>query len=307
MKCRFPISIKKPNGEVVSVPCGQCVHCRLNKSRQWSIRMTHEQLKYGDKSCFLTLTYDDKHLPKDQSIHKEHVQKFLKRLRKELGVEKVRYFACGEYGENGVYYGLVNGRPHYHLVLFGVPVDSPIFKNRHVHYENGKPCGWHADLASWSDPKTHEYYGKVHVGTVTPESTNYVAGYLLKKVQGKGAKEYYDSLGIEPEFALMSRRPGIGADYVYGHYDYYSKHRFVTIKGVKYPLPRFYADKLEKASFDVEKYKEYLLSQGWKPEELDRAIHAKALGFDPILWKQDGFQAEKNTIARLSLRRNANV
>lgn len=236
MRCSYPVLVKDSYGMIVHAPCGQCMACRLNYARQWSARITHEQLKYGDRSCFLTLTYDDDHLPADMSVHKRELSDFMKRLRKQLGVKKVRFFGCGEYGDTF-------GRPHYHVILFGVPVDSDIFRNRHIHYESGKPCGWHADLQAWSDPKTKTYKGKVHIGTVTSDSANYVCGYVTKKVKGKHAKEYYDSLGIEPEFVLMSRRPGIGQDYVVSHGDYYRIHPFVTIKGVKYPLPRYYVDK----------------------------------------------------------------
>lgn len=229
MKCTSPILVKDKHGLLCHAPCGQCLHCRLNYARQWSIRIAHERLKYGDNCCVLTLTYDDEHLPEDRSVHKSELQKFMKRLRKQVGSKRIRFFGVGEYGGHF-------GRCHYHCVCFGIPVDSAIFENRHVHYENGKPSGWHCDLASWKN-------GKVHIATLTPESANYVAGYILKKVKGKHASEYYANLGIEPEFVLMSRRPGIGQDYVVAHGDYYKVQPYVTIKGVKYPLPRYYVDK----------------------------------------------------------------
>lgn len=231
MKCRFPIERRnKLSGRVFKVPCGQCMVCRINHSRQWAGRIHNEQISYGDRSSFITLTYDNEHLPVDLSVHVDVLQRFLKRFRKDLGQKKIRYFGCGEYGDKF-------GRPHYHIIVFGVPVDSTIYQNRHQHYENGKPCGWHCDLRSWPN-------GKVHVGTVTYDSANYVAGYVLKKIRGKHAKEYYETLGIEPEFVLMSRMPGIGYQYVMIHADYYRDHPYLTIKGVKYPLPRYYKDKL---------------------------------------------------------------
>lgn len=295
MRCLSPILVRNKQGQLVSAPCGQCIHCRLNYARQWSIRIAHERLKYGSNCCFLTLTYSDQFLPADRSVHKSELQKFFKRLRKQLGVKKIRYFACGEYG------GLF-GRPHYHVCLFGVPVDSKIFRNRHVHYEKGKPCGWHADLDSWRDPDSHEYLGKVHVGSLTPESANYVAGYILKKVKGKYAAEYYANLGIEPEFVLMSRKPGIGEDYVVKHKDYYQVNRYVTIKGTKYPLPRYYVNKagvkfspLEAIQTKIDDYKKFhddCISKGM--------THSQMIQYaDDLL-----VQMEKETRAKLKMKGN---
>ena len=288
MRCLYPITVQNKQGQYVNAPCGQCIHCRLNQSRQWSIRITHEQLKYGDRSCFLTLTYDDEHLPADRSIHKRDLQLFLKRFRKQLGQKKIRYFGCGEYGDTF-------GRPHYHVIVFGVPVDADCFRNRHVHYEKGKPCGWHCDLDSWRN-------GKVHIGTVSSESANYVSGYVLKKVKGPQASEYYSTLGIEPEFVLMSRRPGIGSDYVVSHSDYYSIHRFATIKGVKYPLPRYSVEKVGKKRLSVDKMRDMLRRQGISEDRIDNCVKSICLGFDPLYTYENAVQSEKNTKARLHIR-----
>ena len=103
-------------------PCGQCMACRLNKQREKAMRIGHE-LQYHKESVFITLTYDPEHLPENGSLVKSDVQKFLKRLRKRLGVERVRYFLCGEYGELG-------NRPHYHLIVFGLSYnDTRIFED----------------------------------------------------------------------------------------------------------------------------------------------------------------------------------
>ena len=86
--------------------------CRIALSREWATRVLHES-DYWDHSCFTTLTYNNEHLPKDGSLHKDELQKFFKRLRKYLGDRKMKYFACGEYGDEG-------HRPHYHAILFGI-------------------------------------------------------------------------------------------------------------------------------------------------------------------------------------------
>ena len=87
----------------VVVPCGKCIGCRLDKSREWSIRCVNEASLH-DKNCFITLTYDDDHLPGDRSLHVEHFQKFMKRLRWHSDV-LIRFLHCGEYGaKNGRLY-----------------------------------------------------------------------------------------------------------------------------------------------------------------------------------------------------------
>lgn len=119
VKCVKPRVIKCADGQHRTVPCGQCIACRLNKVRDWTLRIMHEAKFYKD-NVFLTITYSPENLPADGSIHKEDLQLFLKRLRKALGEEKIRYFACGEYGEK-------YSRPHYHLIIFGIGQNHPIF------------------------------------------------------------------------------------------------------------------------------------------------------------------------------------
>lgn len=288
MRCTSPVLVTDSHGVLVHAPCGQCLHCRLNYARQWSIRIAHERLKYGDNTCVITLTYDDEHLPADRSVHKRDLQLFMKRLRKKLGVKTVRYFGVGEYG--GAF-----GRPHYHCVLFGVPVDSPVFGDRHIHYEKGKPCGWHCDFPVWEN-------GKTHIMPLTLDTANYVAGYILKKVKGKSAFEYYSSRGIEPEFVLMSRKPGIGQCYVNSHGDYYRVHPYVTIKGVKYPLPRYYVDKagvskstrsLESIKREKKRYADFCAE--YEAQGMSRAEILNL--YDELL-----LQEEKNTCAKLNLK-----
>ena len=112
----------------VTVPCGQCMSCRVNYTLSWKLRLLYE-LSNWDKAMFLTLTYSDEHLPDDLSIHKKELSSFFKRLRSELdydGKGKIKFYACGEYGEKG---GLVKAgqhagkfikRPHYHAIVFGL-------------------------------------------------------------------------------------------------------------------------------------------------------------------------------------------
>lgn len=109
MQCTKPVFLAR---EGLNVPCGKCMACRIARSREWTTRLIHE-LSYWDKASFVTLTYDNEHLPSDNSLSVRHWQLFMKRLRKQVEPLKIKYFASGEYGDKF-------GRPHYHAIIFGL-------------------------------------------------------------------------------------------------------------------------------------------------------------------------------------------
>jgi hypothetical protein len=222
----------------VTVPCGRCIGCRLEKSRQWAIRCIHEATLHDD-NCFLTLTYDNEHLPEDWSLHKDHFQKFIKRLRHHA--KKLRYFHCGEYGDE-------NRRPHYHAIIFGYDFPDKIpFKQD----ATGRLFLSETLQKLWP-------YGFSTIGDVTFESAAYVARYVLKKVTGDNAEKHYQVIDAEtgeihktePEYVTMSRRPGIAKEW-------YEKFKgdcypsdFITHRGMKMRPPAFYDKQLEKEEPD---------------------------------------------------------
>lgn len=193
---------KGTTGLPMRVPCGRCIGCRLERSRQWAVRMMHEASLY-DENCFVTLTYDDKHMPENGSLDKTAFPKFMKRLRKTGA--KARYFHCGEYGEQTL-------RPHYHACLFGFDFRDKI------------PWSTRGGSPVWRSPELERLwpFGQSEIGSVTFESAAYVARYVTKKITGQAAEEHYERLNpltgeliqVEPEFATMSRRPGIGAGWL---------------------------------------------------------------------------------------------
>lgn len=229
-QCYSTILVKDKYGTLMRVPCGQCINCRMNKARQWSIRIMHEAKKY-QRNAFVTLTYDDDHFPKDGSLNLKHLQDFFKRFRFNRK-KQVRYFACGEYGDRTF-------RPHYHVAFFNVGFDD--FKNL-----KASKGGFMARSNEWP-------FGFVHVGDLTIDSANYVAGYVLKKQTGKNSQMYED-LGIVPPFCVMSRRPGIGYDYVVENNAMLERNDFVVAKGVKYALPRYYKSKIAHAKVHFADY-----------------------------------------------------
>lgn len=279
MRCLKPVLVP----DVGFVPCGQCIPCRLNYARQWSIRIMDEA-KMSKKSCFLTLTYDEDHLPANRSVAKREVQLFLKRLRKAVAPDKIRFFASGEYGEH-------YQRPHYHLALFGIDVDSPVFVDRHY---SPKRKVFYARMPVWSN-------GFVAVGHLTVDSANYIAGYMVKKIKGKDAKEHYKNLGIESEFALMSRRPGIGGDFLEKQGQHLKEVDFCVCKGRKQPLPRYYRNKL----FSEDERDALLMKK--KSDEFDKWLADQENGvkyeyLTPEQEEEKRIQFERNFNARRNLK-----
>lgn len=216
MECVHKILIKKtPISDPIAVPCGQCIACRLNRASDWAVRIMHEKKMCGE-AAFVTLTYDDEHLPlvgNCATLVKRDVQLFIKRLRKEISPKKIRYYLCGEYGET--YH-----RPHYHCIIFGLSA----FAIRKLV------------TRIWQ-------FGFCHVGDVSYDSAAYVARYCTKLLTGP-KKEWYIERNILPEFSLMSRRPGIGASWLEKYGKEVKMHHNVVVKGKEVSPPRYYRDKV---------------------------------------------------------------
>lgn len=212
-------------GSELALPCGQCIGCRLERSRQWAMRCLHESELY-EMNCFITLTYDDAHLPKNGSVDVREFQLFMKRLRKEFG-DGIRFFHCGEYGEKFQ-------RPHYHACLFNFDFADKVFWQE----RNGNKLYISDDL--------NRIWGLGHaiIGDVTFESAAYVARYICKKITGDDAKAHYGDRS--PEYVTMSRGSkklgtgGIGK----GWYDKYKSDiypsDFAVIRGSKMRPPKYY-------------------------------------------------------------------
>lgn len=214
-----------PSGEVL-LPCGQCVGCRLERARQWAVRCMHEAELYS-QNCFITLTYDEAHLPKSGSLDVAEWQRFMKRLRKHVG-GGVRFYHCGEYGEQF-------GRPHYHALLFGYDFSDKVLL---------KEVG---GVKLFTSETLSKLWGKgfATCGAVTMESAAYVARYVMKKITGEAAAEHYG--GRKPEYTTMSRRPGVGRAW----FEKFSGDVFpsdeVIVNGRSCKPPRYYDNLLEKA------------------------------------------------------------
>jgi len=223
----------------VQVPCGQCIGCRLERSRQWAIRCVHEAQLHEDNS-FITLTYNNENLPPDGSLRLKDFQDFMKRLRARTGV-RIRFFHCGEYGPKF-------GRPHYHACLFGYD-----FPDRVYFKTVNKSRLYTSELLSSLWP-----VGFSTVGDVTFESAAYVARYIMKKVTGAKAEDHYWKIDemtgevseVRPEYTTMSRRPGLASEWYEQFHDDVYPDDFVVLRGNTYRPPKFYDRRFEIADPD---------------------------------------------------------
>ena len=235
-------------------PCGQCLPCRINKRRIWTHRLMLEGFCHKS-ALFVTLTYAPEHLPVGGNLDKRALQLFFKRLRKAVEPLRFRYYAAGEYGER-------YSRPHYHAIIFGL-------------------SRAHADLVRRSWP-----FGYVDIGAGERMSYQYVAGYVTKKYVKRCDR-------IVPEFATMSRRPGIGYPALQRICDLMDNPAFLQMihldkdvpKGLMHgakwwPFGRYLVDKLRQ-----------MIETGWTDEQWYLEIRQKYLdaigeGDTRVFWER---------------------
>lgn len=227
---------ERTDHEPVEIACGKCIGCRLEHSRQWALRCVQE-LSEHDDAMFLTLTYDERHIPTDHSLDKPEFQKFMKRLRKHAHPQKVRFFMAGEYGQGDELNKL--GRPHYHAIIFGYRFpDMELWKKSKTGH----------DLMMSEKLNQLWPYGNANIGQVNFESCAYVARYVTKKINGDLAEDHYirvdpctgELYKLEPEYCTQSRRPGIGKSW----YDKFKKDLQIDgriyERGHKMNMPKYY-------------------------------------------------------------------
>lgn len=259
----------KSVSQFIEIGCGQCVGCRLERSRQWANRCLLE-LEYHDSAYFVTLTYNDDFVPVSYygdpetgeaqpslTLRKRDFQLFMKRLRKAFPRDKIRFFSCGEYGPQTF-------RPHYHAIIYGLHLTDLIpfgrssqgfqyytsqslqnvWSRRDAPVQKGSVTPLTADAPFWTP------FGHVLVANVTWETCAYTARYVMKKLNGPEAL-FYSNFNIEPPFSLMSTHPGIARQWYDDHPDLYD-YEYISVStptgGKKFKPPRYY-DKLYDAEF----------------------------------------------------------
>ena len=253
--------------ETMEVACGQCLGCRLDRSRMWAARIVHETTlhQHTNGNCFVTLTYRPKyectpeqlgkglHIPPDWSLNKRHFQLFMKRLRKKYKDRKIKYYHCGEYGnvcKHGINLELVGcpmcnlGRPHYHVCLFNISFNEDL-----VPYQTETD-----GTERFTSPILMDLwgYGHVDVAKLEFQSAAYVARYCMKKITGDLAEDHYQSIDeygeikkLVPEYATMSN--GVGREWYEKYKDdlWPSDEMPVPGHGVVKKVPRYYEEILK--------------------------------------------------------------
>jgi hypothetical protein len=239
--------------EKISVPCGQCIGCRLRKSVDWAFRCEHE-LSLHKLNTFITLTYDDKHLKnpslptkEERAEGKTDYQRFLKSFRKLIYPLKIRFFLCGEYGET-------TWRKHYHAIIFGYDfMDKKQIQTGDV----SQPYYISETLGElWP-------HGNHLIADANFETAAYISRYITKKINGEKAENhynrvftdwneitgeitYFEEVQLEPEFITMSKRPAIGTGWFEKYQDDCYPSNYLVKDGHKYPVPKFYDVLLER-------------------------------------------------------------
>lgn len=262
----------------ISVRCNMCNGCRLDHKRDWGLRGMHENQMH-DNSQFVTLTYDEEHIPPGANLLKPDVQKFFKRLRKHLtenNQPKVRFMYCGEYGPK-------TSRPHYHAIIWGLNLTDLQYK---LTSDKGN-TEYSSDTLSTLWP-----HGTCTASNVTFATCSYVAGYMLKdtvnrhqNVRNAAVKDGHNYVGnyqktekaIDAEgnitkialpyenldvstgeittrerpYANYSSKPGIGRSWLEKYYKDCFPSDTIHHDGTAFPIPGYYYRALENIDPDL--------------------------------------------------------
>jgi len=241
MICMSPILITKPNQaqggqyQKLSVPCGKCGQCLITKRSEWIYRLNQES-KSAYSGHFITLTYDEEHVPiTDQgykTIIKTDLQLFIKRLRtyqtrKTRSDWKIRYYAIGEYGSQ-------TNRSHYHGIFFNLDTNTLA-----------------AIQSIWT-------YGNIKILPITRGRIIYITKDIINRHSSN-----LQPLGVQQPFAIMSRNPGLGLQYIDKAKEYHQKslNNFVYVNGKKSRMPRIYKDRIFTPEQRYEFFKQAMESQ----------------------------------------------
>ena len=245
MQCFTPFRVRNKSKDhnnqnlMVNVPCGKCLACKKRRASHWSFRL-NEEAKTSSSACFITLTYENAPVSENgfRTLNKRDFQLFLKRLRKTCPTNKLKYYACGEYGTQ-------THRPHYHAIIFNLPkslIQSPqkiadTWQNGHIHLANNNQL-----------------------------TINYVVGYMTKS----NFTRFNNQDDRLPEFSLMSKKMGLGY-LTEAMKNYYKKREIFCIvreSGQIISMPRYYKEKIFEKKQLKEMYKKYIEEQETNFDEM---------------------------------------
>lgn len=306
--------------DFIEIPCGQCLGCRIQRSREWANRCLLELLDHpGAPGYFVTVTYDDEHIPRVWygdpahnglahqafTLRRRDVTLLMKRIRKRFPDLNIRFFGCGEYGPQ-------TWRPHYHLIIFGLVLDDLV------------PSQWRAELDGvqyfesatfdrlWKFQRRDRYgrpYGKrcnagrCLIGEISWQSCAYTARYVTKKLTGD-ASELYERFNIDPPFSCMSLKPAIGRMYFDSHPELYN-FEYINVStpqgGKKFRPPRYF-DKLYDVEYpeEMKSMKEFRRSAAEAQKELKLSMTDLSY-LDYLSVEEESFRSRLNSLTRKNL------
>lgn len=275
----------------LEVPCGMCIACRIAKTREWKMRLMMEKEDWS-KSGFLTLTYDDDHLPLtacgNMTLMPKHLTDFFKRARKFNesrenffhgfpGIDEnsgelkspplLRYFACGEYGDH-------TGRSHYHAVIYGF------------------------DSSDTEELQKLWPFGFVRIDDLNEQRAGYVAGYVQKKIYRDPAK-YWKEYGCRV-WPFQRQSQGLGLSYYWQHADDYAYWNYrPRLRGVSYSMPRYFSKKDEHLNVALS-----IIGERQKALKLIAEQEAIDKGYDIVGARR---QQEVDLLKKVSLRKKGKL
>lgn len=257
----------------LSVPCGQCMGCLVDKRRAWKVRGACEAQMHP-YSSFLTLTYSDDYLPYPPQVEVRVLQLFFKRLRKILS-ERVGYLACGEYGER-------DRRPHYHVCLFG-----------HDFAEDRYP--WSQSKSGYTQYRSPSLekiwpFGHSTISDFDPTTAEYTAGYITKS--NKPKLDWLDvqtgeTGHLHKEFLLASRKPALGLSWLLKYRQEVLDNDFVVLNGTRHRVPPYFWQKLQLWAEDEGDYEAVDRIKARRLENLQRLVSAGELEARRQMTKQE--------------------
>lgn len=214
MKCEHPFLLTKNVDRTVyplgmKVPCGHCYQCKILYRKLWAFRL-YAEIPYWKEAVFTTITYEDNPI----TLKKDHLQKFIKRLRKNLGERRIKHYSVGEYGDE-------NHRPHYHQIILGLGMSDKDLIND-----------------SWG-------YGFTNIDVPNHKRIEYVVGYVDKKLHGNDL-DIYKKAGLQPPFKLSSQ--GLGLQFFNDNKQQIIDNGYVLYRGRKFSIPRYYLTKMDEES-----------------------------------------------------------
>lgn len=291
----------------IVIPCGKCIGCRLEYSRQWANRCMLE-LQYHESAYFVTLTYNDYHVPisyypdpatgeamPSMTLCKRDLQLFMKRLRDRFKDQRIRFFGCGEYGPS-------TQRPHYHLILFGLKLPDLVYigdiRGNRYYMSRILEETWSVVVQKPNIGRT--LLGHISITDVTWETCAYTARYITKKLNGAAA-QFYTDFNLQPPFVEMSRRPGLARQWYEDHPDYHD-YEYINVKtitgGRKFRPPKYY-DKLYDIDYPEESERIKEIRKRLSLEKVKRKLEKTDMNYiDYLAVEEANFKSRIKSLQR---------